>query len=110
VARFGKLVVEKWTRFAVTYDSTKTADNVCRYFSRPQDEPDEASLVLDRKTTYNVGPVAGDIDPLSIGNFNETMHGYGPGRQFRGQIRGLELYGSRTSGRNAVSPEKINGD
>ena len=101
----GKLVVGKWTRFAVTYDGTKTADNVGWYFSRPQDQPGEAALVLDRKTTYNAGPVAGDIGPLVIGNFNETMHSYGLDRQFRGQIRALELYGSRISGRGALSLE-----
>jgi hypothetical protein len=105
----GKLIVGKWTRFAVTYDGTKTADNVGWYFSRPQDQPGEAALVLDRKTTYNAGPVAGDIGPLVIGNFNETMHSYGLDRQFRGQIRGLEIYGSRISGRGALPLEEIGG-
>ena len=99
----GKLVVGRWTRFAVTYDSTKPVDNVCWYFSRPRNEPRGASLVLDRKTTYNVGPLAGDIGPLAIGNFNETMHSYGLDRQFRGRIRSLEIYGSRISGRGAMT-------
>jgi PKD repeat protein len=103
----GKLVVRKWTRFAVTYDSTTTADNVCWYFSRPQDQPSEASLALDRKTTYNVGPVAGDIGSLALGNFNATMHSYGLDRQFRGQIRRLEIYGSRVSGRGALKVDEI---
>ena len=62
----GKLVVGRWTRFAVTYDATKAADNVSWYFSRPQDQPGQAAVALDRKTTYNVGPVAGDIGPLAI--------------------------------------------
>ena len=103
----GKLVMGKWTRIAVTYDSTKTAANVCWYFSRPQDQPGPGALALDRKTTYNVGPVAGDIGPLAIGNFNETMHGHGLDRQFRGQIRNLEIYGSRISGRGALRLEEI---
>lgn len=103
----GKLVVGKWTRFAVTYDATKATDNVGWYFSRPQDRPGEAALTLDHRTTYNVGAVAGDIGPLAIGNFNETMHGYGLDRQFRGQIRNLEIYGSRVGGRGAMSPEEI---
>ncbi len=103
----GKLVVGRWTRFAVTYDATKGADNVCWYFSRPQDQPGLATVTLDRKTTYNAGPVAGDIGPLAIGNFNETMHGAGMDRQFRGHIRGLEIYGSRISGRGAMSVEEI---
>jgi PKD repeat protein len=106
----GKLVVGKWTRFAVTYDSTKTADNVCWYFSRPQDEPGEASLALDHKTTYNVGPMAGDIGPLTIGNFNATMHSYGLDRQFRGQIRRLEIYGSRINGCGALTLGQIDGN
>ena len=105
----GKLVVGQWTRFAVSYDATKTTDNVSWYFSRPQDEPGPAAVALDCKTTYNVGPVAGDIGPLAIGNFNETMHASGMDRQFRGQIRGLEIYGSRISGRGAMSLEAIGG-
>ena len=103
----GKLVVGKWTRFAVTYDATRKADNVGWYFSRPQDEPASAAVALDRKTTYNVGPVAGDVGPLAIGNFNETMHGYGLDRQFRGRIRRLQIFGSRASGRGALSLEEI---
>jgi hypothetical protein len=103
----GKVVVGKWTRFAVTYDSTKAADNVGWQFSRPQDQPREASLVVDRKTTCNVGPVAGDIGPLAIGNFNKTVHSYGLDGQFRGQIRQLEIYGSRISGYGALMLEEI---
>jgi PKD repeat protein len=103
----GKLVVSRWTRFAVTYDATKAADSVCWYFSQPQHEPRSAAVSLDRKTTYNVGPVGSDIGPLAIGNFNETMHDYGLDRQFRGQIRGLEIYGSRISGHGAMSLEEI---
>ena len=103
----GKLVVGKWTQFAVTYDATKTTDNVCWYFSLPEDQPEPAALVLDQKTTYNVGPVAGDIGPLAIGNFNETMHSYGLDRQFRGLIRNLKIYGSRISGRGALKLEEL---
>jgi PKD repeat protein len=105
----GKLIVGKWTRFAVTYDGTKTADNVAWYFSRPQDQPGDTALALDRKTTYKAGPVADGIGPLVIGNFNATMHSYGLDRQFRGQIRGLEIYGSRISGRGALPLARING-
>ena len=103
----GKLVVGQWTRFAVTYDATKPTDNVRWYFSQPRDEPESAAVALDRVTTYNVGPVAGDIGPLVIGNFNKTMHGYGLDRQFRGRVRNLEIYGSRVSGRGAMSLEEI---
>ncbi len=103
----GKLVVGRWTRFAVTYDSTEATDNVCWYFSQPLDQPGPAPFVLDCKTTYNVGPVTPDIGPLAIGNFNETMRGYGMDRQFRGEIRQLEIFGSRISGRGALSPKAL---
>jgi hypothetical protein len=45
------------------------------------------------------------MDPrnLAIGNFNETMHGAGLDRQFRGEIRGLQVFGSRVGGRGALS-------
>ena len=46
-------------------------------------------------------------DSLQIGNFNETMRSYGFDRQFRGQIHNLEIYGSRASGRGALSLEEI---
>jgi len=103
----GKLAVGKWTRFAVTYDAGEPVDNVCWYFSSPRAEPGDSAVALDRKTTYNVGPVAVDVGPLAIGNFNETMRSYGFDRQFRGQIRNLEIYGSRASGRGALSLEEI---
>ena len=45
------------------------------------------------------GPMGTDIGPLAIGNFNPTMRRYGLDRQFRGEIRGLQLFGSRVSGR-----------
>jgi hypothetical protein len=77
------------------------------YFSRPQEKPESVALASDRITTYNVGPVASDIGPLVVGNFNETMHGYGLDRQFRGQIRSLDIYGSRVSSRGAMSLEEI---
>ena len=37
----------------------------------------------------------------------ETMHGYGLDRQFRGEIRGLQIFGSRTGGRGARSLTQI---
>ena len=104
----GQLVVGKWTYFAVTYDSAQTTENVAWYFSPPLDAPaTQAELKLDRRTTYNVGPVATDIGPLTLGNFNETMRSAGPDRQFRGEIRGLQIWGSRVSERGALTIGKI---
>ncbi len=103
----GKLVVGKWTRFAVTYDATKAADNVHWYFSKPQEALGGVPITLDRNTTHNVGPIAVDIGPLAIGNFNRTMKGYGMDRQFRGELRGIQIFGSLVSGRGALSLDEI---
>jgi hypothetical protein len=103
----GKLVVGKWTFFAVTYDASLGQDNVGWHFSPPLDVPGAAPVKLDRKTTYNNGPVGADLRGLAIGNFNETMHSYGLDRQFRGEIRGLQIFGSRIGGRGALGPDAI---
>jgi hypothetical protein len=103
----GKLQVNQWTFFAVTYDGTRASDNVNWYFSPPSDEPGRAALAFDRTTSYHAGPVGMDIGPFAIGNFNETMLSYGLDRQFRGEIRALQLFGSRVGGRGAMTPERI---
>lgn len=104
----GRLVVGKWTFFATTYDAATGTDNVAWYLSSPLDSPSaNAEIKLDRRTTYNAGPVASDIGPLAIGNFNDTMKGFGLDRQFRGQIRGLQIFGSRIGGRGALALEGI---
>ncbi len=99
----GKLQVGKWTFFAVTYDATQTGENVGWYFSAPLAAPARTDIALDRRTSHHVGPVGADIGPLAVGNFNQTMHGYGLDRQFRGEIRALQLFGSRVGGRGAFS-------
>ena len=83
-------------------------DNVSWYFSAPR-TPGAAGVALDRRTAYHAGPVDSDVGPLAIGNFNETMHGYGLDRQFRGEIRALQIFGSRTGGRGARSLAQIQG-
>lgn len=103
----GKLQLGKWTFFAVTYDAAQQRDNVRWYFSEPREAPGRVAIVPDRTNSYNVGPVDTDIGPLAIGNFNKTMHGYGMDRQFRGEIRGLQIFGSRVGGRGALSLEMI---
>ncbi len=103
----GKLVVGKWTFFAVTYDASRSQENVHWYFSPPVDAPGAADVKLDRKTTYNNGAAGTDSRGLAIGNFNETMQSYGLDRQFRGEIRGLQIFGSRLGGRGALTLEAI---
>lgn len=100
----GKLVRDQWTYFKVTYDATSHRDNVGWYFSNPAMQPTaNPDVKLDRRTTYNVGAVAKQTGPLAIGNFNRTMQSHGWDRQFRGEIRALRVFGSRISGRGALS-------
>jgi hypothetical protein len=77
-------------------------------FSAPLDNPTQTAVSLDRRTAYHAGPVDIDIGPLVIGNFNETMRGYGMDRQFRGEIRALQIFGSRVGGRGALNAGQIN--
>lgn len=104
----GKLQVGKWIFFAVSYDATAFRDSVRWYFSAGLDAPVPAPVTLDRKTSYNVGPVDTDIGPLAVGNFNATMEGFGWDRQFRGEIRDLQIFGSRASARGVLTAEEIN--
>jgi hypothetical protein len=103
----GKIVVGKWTFFAVTYDAGEQQDNVSWYFTAPLDAPGAAELRLDHRTTYNNGPVGTQLRGLAVGNFNQTMHGVGFNRQFRGEIRRLQVFGSRVSHRGAFNAEQL---
>jgi PKD repeat protein len=99
----GRLVSGKWTRFAVAYDGTRDRDNVRWSFSAPLDAPaPAAALIPDRTTSHAAGPVGGDIGPLTVGNFNATLRSAGLDRQFRGEIRGLTLFGSRADASGAL--------
>jgi len=86
----------------VTYDSTVSKGNVRWYFG-DESTPADADTIV----TYNRGATASDGGPLAIGNFNRTMQGHGYDRQFRGHLRGLEIYGSRIGPRGALSLEDI---
>jgi PKD repeat protein len=103
----GKLQVGKWTFFAVSYNAMTSEDNVTWYFSEPLDAPKSSAIRLDRRTSYNAGPVGSDIGALVVGNFNETMRSYGLDRQFRGEIRNLQLFGSHVGSRGALEADEI---
>jgi len=98
----GRLEVGQWTRFAVTYDGTRAENNVRFCFAPPRAAMGPAQLALDTTVSYGVGPVGADPGPLTVGNFNDTMRGVGLDRQFRGEIRGLQLYGSRAGAAGAL--------
>jgi hypothetical protein len=98
----GRVQIDRWTFFAVTYDATKAQDNVCWYFG-DADTPAE----LDRTTSYSRGPTGTGSGTLTIGNYNETIHRHGKDRQFRGKIRGIRIFGSRVGSRGALSLSTI---
>jgi Domain of unknown function (DUF5060)/Protein of unknown function (DUF4038)/PKD domain/Concanavalin A-like lectin/glucanases superfamily/Domain of unknown function (DUF5605) len=98
----GKVQMGKWIFFAVTYDATNRQDNVRWYFG-----DEDTAAELDRTTSYNNGPVGEGSGNLVIGNFNKTLQGVGLDRQFRGQMRGLQIYASRIGTRGALSLETI---
>jgi PKD repeat protein len=100
----GKLAVGRWTFFAVTYDSGLDRDNVCWYFG-DADTP----ATLDRKTTYAAGATGQGSGPLTVGNYNTTLHSAGLDRQFRGQLRAIQVFGSRLQDRGALQLEAIRG-
>jgi len=103
----GVLAVGRWTCFAVTYDAEAAGENVAWYFSAPQETPGKAEIALDLKTDYRNGALGDEVEGLAIGNFNRTMQGHGLDRQFRGEIMGLRIFGSRVAGRGAQDLETI---
>ena len=98
----GRIRVGKWVFFAVTYDGTVPRDNVRWYFG-DADTP----AALDRTTTHAAGPTGTGSGTLTIGNYNETIHGHGTDRQFRGSLRGILIFGSRIGPTGALPLETI---
>jgi len=98
----GKLKIGRWAFFAVTYDGTKSKDNVRWYFG-DVDSPAEH----DKTTSYSRGPTGKSSGTLTIGNYNESIHQHGKDRQFRGSMYGIEIFGSRIGDRGALSLSDI---
>jgi len=98
----GKIRMGEWVFFAVTYDATRSKDNVHWHFGGAN-----APASLDRATTYTRGPTGPGSGPLTIGNYNTTIHRHGTDRQFRGRLRDIRIYGSRVSSRGALGAAAI---
>jgi hypothetical protein len=98
----GKLKVGEWTFFAVTYDGTREKDNVYWYFGAPG-----SPAILDKKTSYSAGPTGSDSGPLTVGNYNQTIHRHGTDRQFRGYLNGIQILGSQRGADGALDEETI---
>ncbi len=84
----GKLRAGQWTFFAVTYDSDARKDNVRWYFGGPT-----APAGIDKTNSYNNGPTGKKSGPLTVGNYNRTIHKHGMDRQFRGQLHAIQIFG-----------------
>jgi len=91
------LEVKKWAFFAVTYDGTRPRENVAWYLGGPG-----IPASLDRITSYNRGPTGTGSGVLTIGNYNPTIHRHGTDRQFRGQLHGIRILGSRAGSAGAL--------
>ncbi|MBN1420861.1 MAG: DUF5060 domain-containing protein [Planctomycetes bacterium] len=98
----GKIVPGRWIFFAVAYDGTKGRDNVRWYFGDPS-----TPARLDRTTTYARGATGRGSGPLTIGNYNETIHRHGLDRQVRGALRDIAVFGSRIGGGGALGEDAI---
>ncbi len=98
----GKLGVGRWIFFAVSYDGTKSSNNVRWYFGDPK-----TPAVADRTTSYGAGPTGTGSGLLTIGNYNPTIHRHGTDRQFRGQLHAVRIFGSRTGTDGALSLETL---
>ena len=98
----GKLSIGKWVFFAVTYDATRGDHNV-RWFFGGENNP----ATRDRSRTYLQGPTGAGSGRLTVGNYNETLHRYGKDRQFRGEIRAIQIFGSRVGSSGALDLKAI---
>ncbi len=98
----GKLQAGKWTFFAVSYDGTRKEKNVCWYFGS-QDSPAK----LDKKMTYPAGTTGNNCGPLTVGNYNETIHKHGTDRQFRGRLHGIQIFGNKRGADGALDQQTI---
>jgi len=98
----GKLKPAEWTFFAVTYDAGREKDNVCWYFGAP-----DSPAILDRKRSYSAGSTGSDSGPLTVGNYNQTIHRHGTDRQFRGYLHGIQIFGSQRGTDGALDRESL---
>ncbi len=98
----GRLRPGKWTFFAIACDATRDHDNVHWYFGGP-----EKKATHDRTTTYDAGPTGTGSGPLTVGNYNETVHRHGTDRQFRGQLHAVQIFGSKAGAGGALGLEAV---
>ena len=98
----GKIPKGKWVFFAVTYNGMKDTDNVRWYFGDAK-----TPARLDKTTSYSRGATGAGSGALTVGNYNKTIHRHGLDRQFRGRLRGIEIFGSRGTSGGAIGLSEI---
>jgi hypothetical protein len=62
---------------------------------------------LDRTPGYNRGAASRESGTLAVGNYNESVHQHGKGRQFRGRLGGIKIFSSRIGSRGVLSLNAI---
>ncbi len=97
-----KIQTGQWVFFAVTYDASASSDNVHWYFG-----DEEKPAQFDRATNYSNGPTGTDSGPLTIGNYNKTIHQHGTNRQFRGCLKGITIVGSKSDSEGVLPLDEI---
>ncbi len=97
-----KIQPEKWSFFAVTYDGSASENNVHWFFGDK-----ETPARLDRTNDYYNGPTGMDSGPLTVGNYNQTIHQHGKNRQFRGWLKGIMIFGSKTDSEGVLTLDEI---
>lgn len=98
----GQAALDAWRFFAVTYDSTASADHVKFYVGGWNDD---AKLV--GKSTSSRGPVGAKTAPaLTMGNASGPLRAGGQ-RAFRGVLDEIRIHGSAVDGGGALNAEAV---
>lgn len=97
-----KIQTGKWVFFAVTYNASSSNNNVHWYFG---DKNTPAQL--DRTTNYVNGPTGKNSGPLTVGNYNKTIQKHGKDRQFRGYLKEITIFGSKTNADGVLKLDEI---
>lgn len=92
-----------WRFFAVTYDGTKTSNNVQFYFGT-----NNLPAALDLTITHNKGTTSATIAPsVTIGNVPSDMRSAPFTSVFRGLIDQIRVYGSTSNNTGVLTLDQI---
>ena len=99
-----KALQDNWRFFAVTYDASEPENQVRFYIGTPA-----AAAVLDRRVTWDGGPIVFDADSvLTVGHLGRELRALSTApRGFRGLVDDITIYASSTDASGALSLEQI---